>query len=1061
MDQSQLAQFENLLERFHSPNTSSEEKTKINETLVSLSSSVEYLPQCKFILDNSGSPFAQQIAASSVLKLMTQRWNDFTLNNRLEIRNHMLAFLAERGPNLTPIVITSLVQIIARITKLGWFEHSSHQEQLLEEVGKFLKYSGVYYYIGMRIMNQLVEEMNENATQQIITDHRKVVNSFVTKCLLEIFKTALSSMTTLYQSKEDPASTMKLKQEAIELAFRCLSFDFIGTNPEDSQEDVGTIQIPSSWRTIFEEGSLIKLFFDAYRNSSPPLTSLLMKCFVQIASIRRSLFNGEPERNAFLSQIMDVILEIIKTRVGLNDEDTHHEFCRLLARLKGNYQLNQIINTEGYNEWLTQAAYFSATSFNQIQWNSNSVYYILIFWSRIVLSMNYIKREVAAVIEPIPFQIVQSFVQNKLEAIGTAIRNQDYEPPVEDEEQVESGDSLANLARCSYEKSKNLIISLFDPLVTNFKRLIEMGGSNSTECQVLEGQISFLVDLSARIIGSRQRCMDNEDPYDAELASRCFDLLRIHDGRLVQTEDTVTKLELELALLGFLEHFRKSYIGDTSRSSSKLFPRLQELVGIQSEHTAIVIIITKIATTLKYWGKEETAIDKAINLLAELVNGSTTSRIMAKIDITTQFLLQHTAEHFPFLNSQKHMNRRVYYYQALSRLLFTDENNVQKFEMFMEPFKRTFTILAETNSIEMFRTSQFQKSICGLLQDLRGVLSSCNSKRDYTLIFDWMYPDYFPILLKTVEALHDTAAVMVPLLKFMAEFVYNKTGRINFDPSSVNGILLFKENSAIICAYGNRILNYVPMTNPYGEKYRGISMVMTMLVRSLVGTYVNFGVFALYGDSALVDALDVTLKLAFSIPLKDMLEYPKVTKAYYALIETVTTRQINVIMKMEAPIFRHMLLTLTEGFNHVVVDFVTRCCTAVDRIVVSSLTPPTKRDRDRNPVAFQILTRNIGENSEILSNMLFIMINKVLYENCHNHWALSRPMFSLIVLNPQSYELIKNQIIGKQPADHQAQLAEDFASLMRDVGSTIDTNNREKFSQNLVPFIDKVRKYIC
>eukprot|EP01119_Soliformovum_irregulare_P014861 TRINITY_DN4101_c0_g1_i1.p1 TRINITY_DN4101_c0_g1~~TRINITY_DN4101_c0_g1_i1.p1 ORF type:complete len:192 (+),score=55.26 TRINITY_DN4101_c0_g1_i1:90-665(+) len=191
------------------------------------------------------------------------------------------------------------------------------------------------------------------------------------------------------------------------------------------------------------------------------------------------------------------------------------------------------------------------------------------------------------------------------------------------------------------------------------------------------------------------------------------------------------------------------------------------------------------------------------------------------------------------------------------------------------------------------------------------------------------------------------------------------------------------------------------------------------------------------------------------------MEYPKVTKAYYALIETVTTRQINVIMKMEAPIFRHMLLTLTEGFNHVVVDFVTRCCTAVDRIVVSSLTPPTKRDRDRNPVAFQILTRNIGENSEILSNMLFIMINKVLYENCHNHWALSRPMFSLIVLNPQSYELIKNQIIGKQPADHQAQLAEDFASLMRDVGSTIDTNNREKFSQNLVPFIDKVRKYIC
>lgn len=45
---------------------------------------------------------------------------------------------------------------------------------------------------------------------------------------------------------------------------------------------------------------------------------------------------------------------------------------------------------------------------------------------------------------------------------------------------------------------------------------------------------------------------------------------------------------------------------------------------------------------------------------------------------------------------------------------------------------------------------------------------------------------------------------------------------------------------------------------------------------ALVGNYVNFGVFELYGDRALVDALDISLKMALSIPLKDVLAYRKV-----------------------------------------------------------------------------------------------------------------------------------------------------------------------------------------
>jgi hypothetical protein len=45
----------------------------------------------------------------------------------------------------------------------------------------------------------------------------------------------------------------------------------------------------------------------------------------------------------------------------------------------------------------------------------------------------------------------------------------------------------------------------------------------------------------------------------------------------------------------------------------------------------------------------------------------------------------------------------------------------------------------------------------------------------------------------------DTPEVTTALLKFVAEFVLNKTQRLTFDSSSPNGILLFREVSKVGC----------------------------------------------------------------------------------------------------------------------------------------------------------------------------------------------------------------------------------------------------------------------
>ena len=71
---------------------------------------------------------------------------------------------------------------------------------------------------------------------------------------------------------------------------------------------------------------------------------------------------------------------------------------------------------------------------------------------------------------------------------------------------------------------------------------------------------------------------------------------------------------------------------------------------------------------------------------------------------------------------------------------------------------------------------------------------------------------------------------------------------------------------------GSRILGVtVSKDQMYALKLKGISVCFSMLKAALCGSYVNFGVFRLYGDEALDNALNTFVKLLLSIPQTDLL----------------------------------------------------------------------------------------------------------------------------------------------------------------------------------------------
>jgi exportin-7 len=193
-------------------------------------------------------------------------------------------------------------------------------------------------------------------------------------------------------------------------------------------------------------------------------------------------------------------------------------------------------------------------------------------------------------------------------------------------------------------------------------------------------------------------------------------------------------------------------------------------------------------------------------------------------------------------------------------------------------------------------------------------------------------------LIRAVEIWTHDPAVTTPVLKFFSELVQNRSQRLQFDVSSPNGILLFREISKLICCHGNpesiiqirkenkmlikiiltgnRSLSLdVPKEQIYPMRLKGISVCFLMLKAILCGNYVNFGVFKLYGDDALDNVLNTTAKLILSIPQNNLLEYPKLSQAYYILVENLAQDHITYLSTLEPNVFLYIVESISEGLK--------------------------------------------------------------------------------------------------------------------------------------------------
>ncbi|XP_077922989.1 ran-binding protein 17 isoform X3 [Halichoerus grypus] len=1000
------------------------QRIEAEKALLELIDSPECLSKCQLLLEQGTTSYAQLLAATCLSKLVS-RVSPLPVEQRVDIRNYILNYVASQ-PKLVPFVIQALIQVIAKITKLGWFEVQKDQfvfREIIADVKKFLQGTVEHCVIGVIILSELTQEMNLVDYSRPSAKHRKIATSFRDSSLKDILVLACSLL------KEVLAKPLNLQDEGqqnlvmqvLKLVLNCLNFDFIGSSADESADDLCTVQIPTTWRTIFLEPETLDLFFSLY-HSLPPLLSQL----------------------------------------GLSDPGNYHEFCRFLARLKTNYQLGELVMVKEYPEVIRLIANFTITSLQHWEFAPNSIHYLLTLWQRMVASVPFVKSTEPHLLDTYAPEITKAFITSRLESVAIVVRD-NLDDPLDDTATVfQQLEQLCTVSRCEYEKTCTLLVQLFDQNAQNYQKLLHSPSGITVDKAIQEGRLAWLVYLVGTVVGGRltYTSTDEHDAMDGELSCRVFQLISLMDTGLPQCSNE----KIELAILWFLDQFRKTYVGDQLQRTSKVYARMSEVLGITDDNHVLETFMTKIVTNLKYWGRCEPVISRTLQFLNDLSVGYILLKKLVKIDAVKFMLKNHTSEHFPFLGisdsySLNDFRCRTTFYTALTRLLMVDlGEDEDEFENFMLPLTVSFeTVLQIFNN--NFKQEDVKRMLIGLARDLRGIAFALNTKSSYTMLFDWMYPTYLPILQRTIERWYGEPACTTPILKLMAELMQNRSQRLNFDVSSPNGILLFREASKMICTYGNQILSLGSLSKDqiYPMKLKGISICYSALKSALCGNYVSFGVFKLYGDNHFDNVLQAFVKMLLSVCHSDLLQYRKLSQSYYPLLECLTQDHMSFITNLEPPVLLYVLTSISEGLTTLDAAVSSSCCASSDYIVtylfkhIAEEGKKPLRCREATQ-AGQRLLHFMQQNPDVLQQMMSVLMNTIVFEDCRNQWSVSRPLLGLILLNEKYFSELRASLINSQPVPKQEVLAQCFRNLMEGVEQNLSIKNRDRFTQNLSVF---------
>uniref|UniRef100_A0A915MF38 Exportin-7 n=1 Tax=Meloidogyne javanica TaxID=6303 RepID=A0A915MF38_MELJA len=1015
--------FLNRLSRTLCEAVNEQDRRVAEETLSKLIDSNQCLQHCLLLLESGEQPYAQVVASGALKRLLNKK-----------VSRYLLKYLVDR-PSLPLYIQNPLCKLYAYLTKIGLLEKDQtgtfHFQMPIDQILTLAKEPTAEGTIGLKLLNSLVEEMNLEEGFESVSKQRKISGSFRDTRLLDIFIVSLDILKQAPEAKTLNDSMLSYITLALDLSFACTNYDFSGIVNDETLDEGNNVQIPTKWRPVLVEKQVVTMFFDLYFVLPEQIISKAFLTLVQLVSIRRLLFDGV-DRLKFLDSFICGLKRVLESPQKLSYPDNFHQFCRILSRLKANYQVSELVKCgDQFNNLLELLTIFTQQSLQMSHlFTQSSIFYLMSFWSRMAGSLTYARVDVDLISAAIP-KVCSAFIRSRVLLSENVVRG-NIEDPLEDLGSVKQLMELFTvISRSDYKTS-------VEELVRNFEEslgvLFRQGVSNQDQL-IARKQLIWLITMMAAGLNGKGSAGygDDEDVYDGEVVFRVWKTMQMTDQRLESQQPGAVDIQLEFAYIYLMDEFRRTCITDQAVRESKLYEKLAPL-GINDEVGVLRI------TNLKFWGKDERILNSTLALLNDLTAGYSNIRRLLKTQEIQLLLRNHAVFDFVATNEDiSIMRSRTNFYSSLMRLVNIElEEEPAFFDEFMAPitvkFKEISAIFQNGNISSSVNETQIRMAVIGFMRDLRGISASCTRKQFYLNFLLWCFSNgdsnvsnLFSVMQESIKLWIDNADVVTPILKLLAELVMNRQSRLQYDMQSCMAVVLFRNIAKVICEYGTRLLSLppVPKEHHYKQRIKNTGVCCQIIKNVLAGNYLPFGVFYIYGDTCMTDTLDITFKLFYKLQEENFLVYPKLTQAVYGFLDIVTKDCTAYISKMEEIYFIAIFRAI-----HRDTTAISTSCSILDQVITYVFEQLTQQpgttsmiqlyrepEGDRWRTAFE-------KQPNVLYEMLVSILSQILFEEVKCQWSMSRPLLGLIILTRESgrFDECKREFLRQQPENYQMEL---------------------------------------
>ena len=132
------------------------------------------------------------------------------------------------------------------------------------------------------------------------------------------------------------------------------------------------------------------------------------------------------------------------------------------------------------------------------------------------------------------------------------------------------------------------------------------------------------------------------------------------------------------------------------------------------------------------------------------------------------------------------------------------------------------------------------------------------------------------------------------------------------------------------------------------------------------------------------------------------------------------------------------------------------CSTAIDNLATYLF---LNANKDK-PTA-RAIRQHLATEPTLMPALMTTLMNQLLFASHANHWAVTRPILSLMLMQESIFAEYEAHLVSSQtiPAN-QTRLKEEFAKLTADIQRAVDTLNRDRFTQKLTLFRLSVRQFL-